>query len=97
MKSEQKEFIIFSTLFNIEPADVTDKPKHEINELQSNNLYRACYHRFLISTFHLLSIKQTNYLEQICSNNGIVIKKKNYFNKTPSNHHLHIKNGYLMF
>nr|KAF6480915.1 hypothetical protein HJG59_010704 [Molossus molossus] len=43
VKSKQMEMNIFATLFNVEPADMSDNLQHEIIQLQSDDELKARY------------------------------------------------------
>lgn len=52
VKSKQMELNIFSTPFNVEPADVPDNLQHEIIQLQSNDELKARYSNLPLLEFY---------------------------------------------
>ncbi|XP_069840988.1 general transcription factor II-I repeat domain-containing protein 2B-like [Dendropsophus ebraccatus] len=52
VKSKQMELNIFSTPFNVEPADVPDNLQHEIIQLQSNDELKARYNNVPLLEFY---------------------------------------------
>nr|KAF6407290.1 hypothetical protein HJG59_009933 [Molossus molossus] len=61
VKSKQMELNIFATLFNVDPADVPDNPRHQIVELQSDDELNARYNHLPLPEFYQCYISSDEF------------------------------------